>query len=112
MMAGVRWLLVCLLVLAFHGYLAPVEAGTIRGRARRALNESMDDSGHEEAPGNETGEGREKGEGEQRYSVAKFDFAYVAGPMVVTGWILLASIAKIGEFDPSPWTLVITTLIQ
>ena len=32
-----------------------------------------------------------------RYQVAKIDFNRVAGPLVVTAWILLASIAKIGK---------------
>lgn len=32
-----------------------------------------------------------------RYHVAMVDFARVADPFVITGWILLASIAKIGK---------------
>ncbi|KAK2181348.1 hypothetical protein NP493_403g07048 [Ridgeia piscesae] len=98
-MAGVRWLIVCLVVLALRVCVAPAGAGAIPVRARRAVNETSDaftESVPREAPGNETGAGEGGEEGEMRYSVAKFDFAHVAGPMIVTGWILLASIAKIG----------------
>ena len=35
-------------------------------------------------------------EKEIRYKVAKIDFNRVAAPLIVTAWILLASIAKIG----------------
>ena len=109
-MAGVRWLIVCLVVLALRVCVAPAGAGAIPVRARRAVNETSDaftESGPREAPGNETGAGEGGEEGEMRYSVAKFDFAHVAGPMIVTGWILLASIAKIGEFGPSPSPVLI-----
>jgi len=34
-----------------------------------------------------------------RYHVAKVDFGRVADPFIITGWILLASIAKIGKPD-------------
>jgi hypothetical protein len=33
---------------------------------------------------------------DERYHVAKFDFAYVDTPFLVALWILFASIAKIG----------------
>ena len=90
------------MVLALRVCVAPAGAGAIPIRARRAVNETSDaltESGPQEASGNETDA---EEEGELRYSVAKFDFAHVAAPMIVTGWILLASIAKIGEFGPSP----------
>lgn len=29
--------------------------------------------------------------------VAKFDFAYVSGPLTIIVWILIASLAKLGE---------------
>ena len=98
MMAGVRRsLLACILLLTLCVSPAPVSAGAIPERSRRAANETTGSRG-----GEATG-----GEGELRYSVAKFDFAHVAGPLIVTGWILLASIAKIGEYAcvdqyPSP----------
>ena len=100
MMAGVRRsLLACILLLTLCVSPAPVSAGAIPERSRRAANETTGSRGGEATP---TG-----GEGELRYSVAKFDFAHVAGPLIVTGWILLASIAKIGEYAcvdqyPSP----------
>lgn len=89
MMAGVRRsLLACILLLTLCVSPAPVSAGAIPERSRRAANETTGSRS-----GEATGE-----EGELRYSVAKFDFAHVAGPLIVTGWILLASIAKIGEY--------------
>ena len=100
-MPGVRSLFACTQLLTLCVFLSSrVDAGAIGVRGRRGTPQNESTTG-QEAGTTEASDGGDHGEGEHtglRYRVAKFDFAHVAGPLVVTGWILLASIAKIGEF--------------
>ncbi|KAI0211942.1 hypothetical protein LSAT2_003189, partial [Lamellibrachia satsuma] len=82
----VRFVLICYFI---HSACRLVDANPIHSTS--VTSPPSDSSGNDTA-----GHAHEEHE-VHRYHVAMVDFARIAGPFVVTGWILLASIAKIGK---------------
>ena len=64
--------------------------------AKTVSDETMEPVSKEDENGTKSENGTEEGHHSKRYQMAGFDFAYVADPFVISGWILLASLAKIG----------------
>ena len=65
------------------------------------INAAVDDpaiGSHSNSSGNSSNDNDPSGHGTPpEIKVAKFDFAYVSGPLTIIVWILIASLAKLGK---------------
>ena len=61
------------------------------------INAAVDDPAFE-SPSNSSSHNGDTGHGSSaEIKVARFDFEYVSGPLTIIVWILIASLAKLGE---------------